>query len=165
MTDIPAEQIQDEARTLLRDSQGLMLASVGGDGEPLASHAPFVLDDQGNPCIYVSRLADHTDNLLRHPRVSLLLARDQADSRNPFTRRRLSLACRAEPVAPETAEHERLLQRMEQRFGATVALLRQLGDFHLLRLRIESGSYVRGFGQAYDLTGPELTPISRKGGS
>lgn len=156
--------LQQEALAFLRQRHGLILATRSAEGSAEAGYAPFIADDQGNPCIYVSELAGHTRNLLRQPEVSVLLIEDEAEARNPFARRRLTLSCRAEWIEPGSEIHARLLDRMEQRFGNTVSLLRGLGDFHLLRLAVDRGSYVRGFGQAYSVAGPGLEITGPKRG-
>ena len=45
---------------------------------------------------------------------------------------------------------------MAERLGGTVGLLRQLGDFHLIKLTPQTGQYIAGFGQAFDIDFAEL---------
>ncbi len=49
-----------------------------------------------------------------------------------------------------------ILDCMEERFGSILGLLRGLRDFHLFAFDIKTGSYVRGFGQAWELRGNTL---------
>jgi putative heme iron utilization protein len=53
-----------------------------------------------------------------------------------------------------------ILDGMAERHGKIVATLRTLADFRLLVLTPESGSYIRGFGQAYRLHGPRLEQMT-----
>ncbi len=148
-----AAQLRAEARALRDRHRTLLLATTGPEG-PEIGYAPCVLDEEEALCIFVSELAAHTRNLLAGSPAAVLFIEPEAEARNPFARRRLSLRCRAEEVTGET--RERLLDRMEAAFGETVALLRGLPDFHLFRLQVESGSYVRGFGQAWKVSGNGL---------
>ncbi len=151
MNDLDLNQIQAEARAFRDDFSTLMLATCSPDGRPEASLAPFILDAQERPCVYLSELAAHTSNLLANPRASLLFAEDENQARNPFARRRLVLQCRAKELQAGSAV--KVLDEMERVFGETVALLRALPDFHLFAFEVEQGSFVKGFGQAWALQG------------
>lgn len=116
---------------------------------PHASYAPTISDNHDNLIIFISDLARHTGNLLTNPRAGLMFIEDEANNKNPFARRRLSYDCRVSELAVDTSEGAALLDALEQRFGNIVRRLRQLPDFHLLRLTPVQGSYVKGFGAAY----------------
>ena len=154
MSDQDASRIQAEARAFRDRFSTLMLATCSPDGRPEASLAPFVLDEQERPCVYLSELAAHTANLLANPRASLLFTGDESEARNPFARERLVLQCRALELRGEKAE--KILTEMEKSFGETLALLRALPDFHLFAFEVEEGSYIKGFGQAWGLEGNHL---------
>jgi putative heme iron utilization protein len=147
----------------MRDAfRSVLLSSLSPQGRPEISYAPFVLDDKEAICIYVSELATHTHNLRANPVASLMFIQDEGKAHNLFARERLVLHCRVEEVTGDAASH--LLARMEQELGKTVALLRSLPDFHLFRFSVETGSYVRGFGQAWPVLGNDLTVGELKGG-
>jgi len=48
------------------------------------------------------------------------------------------------------------MSKDQAKLGKTLALLRTLPDFHLFRFETITGSYIRGFGQAWTLRGNEL---------
>ncbi len=148
------EKLQRQARALRDRHRTLLLATADAEGRPEISYAPYLLDDDQAFCVYLSELAPHTRNLLARPEAGVLFIQPEEEARNPFARERLVLRCRAEEVTGPAREP--LLERMEARFGETLALLRSLPDFHLFRLRVEEGSYVRGFGQAWRLVGNAL---------
>jgi len=129
--------------------KSVLIASTDADNHPHLSYAPTIVDVHDNLLIFISELARHTSNLIDNPRAGLLFIEDEADCKNPFARRRLSYDCRVEEIPTDTAEAGILLDKLEQRFGNIVASLRQLPDFHLMRLIPPRGSYVKGFGAAY----------------
>ncbi len=147
---------RSEARSFRQQFSSVMLATTSADGIPEASYAPVFFDDQERPCIYVSELAQHGKNLLQNPIASLLFIEDEKAARNLFARRRITLRCEAEEIQPDSPAGSELLDRFEARFGRTAALLRTLGDFHLIRFRVVDGCYVRGFGQAYTIADASL---------
>ncbi len=147
---------------LLEEAKTLQLATLDAAGEPSISYAPFVQDDAGNFYIFVSGLASHTQEILHHPQVAVLVIADEQDARQIFARTRATYRCAAEVVAREEARYAQMLDVMEARFGNVVGLLRGLGDFVLFRLTPQSGRFVMGFGQAFVLAGEglrELQPI------
>ncbi len=145
------ESHQQGCEVLLAERRSLLLATVNPSGEPDISYAPFVRDERGNFYIFVSRLAIHTTNLLSRQQASVLFIREEAESRNLFARERLSFRCRVSELLPQDADYKSWLDQMEQQLGGTVAMLRNLPDFHLLRLTPQSGRYVVGFGKAFDV--------------
>ncbi len=162
MTETDPVELQRQARALRDRHRTLLLATADGEGHPEISYAPYLLDEEECFCIYLSELAAHTRNLLARPRAGVLFIQPEEEARNPFARERLVLHCRAEELAGE--ERETLLDRMERAFGETVSLLRSLPDFHLFRLRVETGSYVQGFGRAWSLEGNRLEILELRHG-
>lgn len=135
--------------------QSVQLATVGEDGEPHAGYTPFLMDGI-NVVVYVSQLALHTRDLLSNGQASVMIISDEAEASQIFARTRVSYQCRAEVVARDSADHDALLDRFEQRHGKMIGLLRQLPDFVLFRLVPQRGQLVMGFGKAYRLSGEKL---------
>ncbi len=143
------ESLQQEVRRFRDGFHSVLISTANKKGTPDLGSAPFVLDEQERIHVFISKLAAHTCNLLDDSRACLAFMEADEDCRNPFARKRLILHCRAERVAG--GGRERLLDRMEARFGSILGLLRGLGDFHLFAFQVDSGSYIRGFGQAWEI--------------
>lgn len=151
-----------ELRTTCRTA---ILATASADGVPDASYAPFV-DGGGHDgalLILVSGLARHTANLLHSRRASVLLIEDESAAGQIYGRRRVTYACRVEPVERESAAWTSGVNALQARHGAVVTMLRDLKDFQMLRLVPESGSLVLGFGKAWRLSGPACETIEAVG--
>ena len=149
------DQAQAACRQLLDEGEAAHLATVDADGRPQASYAPCVW--HGGDCyLFLSQLSRHCVNLQRDPRVGLMLLEDAGQAANAFARQRVSLQGRAETVARDDVRFPEVLAGFHRRFGEIMQLLESLPDFHLFRIVAESGSYVRGFGQAYSLEGEGL---------
>jgi putative heme iron utilization protein len=133
------------------------MATISDQHTADASYAPCILDDQSRTCIFISLLAKHTQNLINQPQASLLWIEDEQQATNIFARKRLTLDCSATTVARgDTAEWETLLNQFEQCHGETITLLKTLQDFQLFRFEAHQGLYVRGFGEAYPVSGNSL---------
>jgi heme iron utilization protein len=153
------EELHREARRFHQTFASLLMATVGPDGEPAASYAPYVVDAADCFYIYVSELAAHTANLRRHPRVSVLFIEDEREAPQVFARKRMTYACQVEAIGRETPAFAEILDWFEDRHGPLMKMLRELRDFHLFRLVPERATYVRGFAQAFQLSGDDLRHI------
>lgn len=139
------------------------LATLDQEGAPALGVAPFVRDDRGAFHVFLSGLASHTRDLLRDPRVAVMVTADEGDTPQPFARTRVTYRCVAEVVPREAPEFAAGLDALEERFGAIVRQLRGLGDFVLFRLVPQQGRFVQGFGQAFDLAGDGLRELRHVG--
>lgn len=153
--------IQQEFREFIAAFASAQLATVNAERWPEASYAPLLQHEQ-KFYIYVSELAAHTQNLLARPQASLLFIEDERQARNVFARQRAVLQVSATEISRDSGHWQQILQRMEDRFGSTMELLRSLPDFHLFALTPLSGSYVKGFGKAYRLQGEDLAQITHQ---
>ena len=139
--------LAEQVRQFQESFQNILLASVSVDGRANASTAPCLLL---NGCfhILVSELAQHTNNLLRHPQCHVLFVQDERESTNLFARKRLGLDCQASPISRDEPRWDEIVSEFRQRFGSVAAMVSSLPDFVLFELRPTSGSFVRGFAQA-----------------
>ena len=106
------------------------------EGFPYGSAVPFVLDTHGYPILLVSRLAAHTQDMLRNPSASLTAHGDDV-----VTGARLTLMGRVTEVARESPAARRYLALLPE-----AEVYAGFGDFGFLRLEPVAGHYVGGFG-------------------
>jgi len=158
MTD--SEQNINQAIVELIDSrQSLELATASADGIPCASYAPFVCGEQLQLYVFLSDLAPHTSNIIKNPNVSAMIIEDESNCNNLFARHRLILNCQATRIDRDDQDFRRWIEKYKIRFGAIVDTLEQLADFNLYRLVPNQGHFVKGFGQAYQLSGSSMNQI------
>src|ERR1035437_8917477 len=72
----PEPSHAERCRTLVAPASRGALSTLAADppGYPYGSVASYGLDDRGNPIFFVSLMAEHTQNAIRDPRASLLVA-------------------------------------------------------------------------------------------
>jgi len=117
--------------------------SIHLPGFPFATVLPFVPDENHNPVFFISKLAEHTKNLLADKRASFLIARP--DGENVQTGPRITLVGEVSQVARSVdfvAHFFRHHPDMQQ--------LASFGDFafyglHPLRLRLIAGFGLAGW--------------------
>jgi putative heme iron utilization protein len=134
-----------EARALLRRARSAAfataLAAAGGDAWPYASLVTMACDADASPILLLSDLSDHTRNIRRDDRASLLI--EAASNRaNPQTGPRVTLLGRIVPT-----EDERHRRRFLARHPSA-GLYAGFADFNVYRMVVERAHFVGGFGRA-----------------
>ena len=109
-------------------------------GYPFASILPFMADERHHPVFLVSRLAEHTKNLLADLRASFLVS--SPDGKNVLTAARLTIVGDVMPVDASPDLVARYL-----RYHPDARQYLDLGDFAFFRLVPKRTRYVAGFGQ------------------
>lgn len=145
---------------VLRDKQlSLQMATIDGDGIPEASYAPFVWYE-GACYLFLSELARHAQNLKNNPSIGLLIIEDESATRNQFARRRITWQGQAETIDRENQLFQTVMQSFRHRFGDFIDIIEPLQDFQLFEIVPGSGRFIKGFGQAFQLSGEGLNEIS-----
>ncbi|MBN3804126.1 pyridoxamine 5'-phosphate oxidase [Paraburkholderia sp. Ac-20336] len=121
----------------------------GPGGFPYPSVLPFAPDARHRPTILISRLAEHTHNLLADPRAGFL-AVDAPDG-DVLGGQRATLLGTFEP-APEFV-------RRYLRYHPEAERYLMLGDFSFWTMQIERLRYIGGFGAMGWLDGAELDAL------
>lgn len=135
---------------LLHGSQQASLAthSLAVAGYPFASALPFATDEHQRPVFLLSRLAEHTQNLIADPRASLLVHGVEQDGEFP----RATLVGSVRPIDADADLVARFI-----RYQPAAERFLQLGDFRFYRLEPTQVRVIGGFGQAAWLEGERLT--------
>ena len=149
------QRLLPEIRAFRDSCQTLMMATLDQGANPNVSYVPFALQEDGY-YVLVSEIARHGQNLQVCNRVSIMLIEDESNSRQIYARKRLTFDAMADEIPRETSDWERGVTALHKKHGDIVKNLSQLGDFHLFRLIPEKGLYVKGFGQAFTVSGDEL---------
>ena len=155
---IPDEEVLSEFKAFNKTHSSVILGTVNKDGNADTSYAPCL---QKEDCfyVYISELAVHTANLFNHLNASLLFIEPEDKATNLFKRKRSTIRVEAETVKRGSTKFIEIMDDYMENFGGIMRNLRESQDFHLFRLTPQSGTYVRGFGQAYHIIGNKLDEI------
>ena len=119
------------------------------NGRPFGSHVPYVFGEHWTRAyIHVSRLALHTEHLLRDPRAGLFVSEPDLPGKNPLSLRRMNLQGKAMLLDVNEPDYSGMKARYLARFPQS-AMTFGFADFSLWELRLEAIHFVLGFGQAY----------------
>jgi putative heme iron utilization protein len=113
------------------------------DGRPFGSHVPYVFGEHWTRAyIHVSRLALHSEHLLRDPRVGLFVSEPDRPGKNPLALRRMNLQGEAAMVNVAALNYAEVKERYLARFPQS-AMMFSFADFSLWELRLEGGDHAR----------------------
>ena len=149
-----------EYLNFLKKFRSLQLSTIGKNGRPESSYAPFVVDQNNQFYIYISALARHTKNLLNDSRAGIMFIEPEEQAENIFARKRLTFDCDAEIVVRESQDWMRIMSLFDDFARELMQTLRILPDFQLIRLKPNSGLFVKGFGKAYEISGEKMDQLS-----
>jgi len=130
-----------ESRRLMRAEPAATLSTGQGDeGWPYGSLVLTAVDHAARPILLISTLAEHTKNILRDNRVSLMFD-GTAEYQERLTGPRVTVLGRAEKTDDEHAK-ARFIAR-----HPSAAMYAQFGDFAFYRVEPERAHIVAGFGK------------------
>ncbi|MGO4706348.1 HugZ family protein [Microvirga sp. 2MCAF38] len=135
-------------RLLLRSIRAGALGTLDATGFPFTTLVTVATDSDGSPLILTSRLAAHTGNMERDPRVSLLLA--QTGRGDPLAHPRLTIMGKAYPTTDPRARTRFLARNPKSRLYA------DFPDFSFWRIEILGGHLNGGFARAASLSTQDL---------
>ena len=151
-------ELAADARDLVRRALKASLATIAsGSNYPYASLITTATEASGAPILLISGLAQHTRNLTRDPRASILFDGTGAAG-DPLQGARVTLLGRAEKVEDEAVRRRFLARHPESEFYAGFP------DFAFWRLEVEGAHYIGGFGRIVDFVPAELLADTKGAG-
>ncbi len=150
---VPRDVLIAEIRSLLMGGRAGVLSTTfrGKAHWPYGSLVTYAPDTDGAPIFLFSGLSDHTGNLAKDPKASLLVER-ALRKKNPQQGPRISVLG---TVAPTTSKRHRA-RFLARHPGA--ARYADFGDFGFYRMDIDRVHLVGGFARAQWLKGDEIAP-------
>lgn len=133
----------EEVRSLLAGATTAALATLDEGGHPFGSVAPFGIVADGTPVLCISGMAEHTYNLDRDPRASLLVVEAPRPG-DPLALGRVTLVGTVELVSEAGRDEARAAYLAANPGGIGYV---DFGDFTFRRLVVERIRWVGGFGR------------------
>jgi putative heme iron utilization protein len=152
----------DLQQTLARLIRTQRIAAFGTlrDGAPLVSMVLYAgSKDFSAFYIHASRLAQHTQDMLKDPRVSLMIAETDTGTQDPQTLARVSIRGETIAIPPTAADYEKTKSIYLQKFPAA-AFNFTLGDFSIYKIEPRTARFVAGFGKIFNLTLDDFKQIA-----
>jgi len=123
----------------------LSTISVDVPGYPFGSLTPYSVDREGRPIIYTSFIAQHTQNFLADPKVSLTVIEAANDSSDVQAYGRVTCVGNIQQINPAEGDaSERYF-----RYVPSARQYQRTHDFAFFRLNLVRVRFIGGFGQIY----------------
>jgi heme iron utilization protein len=136
---------------------GRMIAALGTLhlGVPFVSMVTYAVARDGSFILHVSRLAAHTQDMLDHPDVSLLITESEASGKMPQALARVIVQGRAEMLDHDSEKNTDARAVYLSRFPDAAPLF-EFSDFNIFIIEPVSARVIAGFGQADTITGEDF---------
>tara|TARA_Y100000766_G_scaffold234347_1_gene209353 strand:- start:483 stop:1295 length:813 start_codon:yes stop_codon:yes gene_type:complete len=128
------------SRTLVASSGTGTLSTLTDEGYPYGSIVSFIHDDEGNPVILISDMAEHTINARNDQRASMLISEPSGEG-DPLGKARLTLVGSLHLLEDPKIERNDYLEKHKH-----ASFYVDYEDFNFWKLVVKECRYVGGFG-------------------
>ena len=150
---------------LLKPFESTVLGTLGANGYPFSSYAPFYYDGE-KIYIFISNIATHAKNMQTNSKTSAFFIEDESITENMFKRKRISLQCDVQAISRDDTSFDNIMEAFVAKQGDTLTMLMGMADFNLYALTPIYGETTFGFGDAYNIGGEKMNQlVPRTGGS
>ncbi|EAK0827072.1 HugZ family heme oxygenase [Campylobacter fetus] len=132
----------------------VLISSLNGD-HCVCSYAPVVRDDN-DFYILISEVSEHFKSIKENSdKISIMFLEDESKAKTIFARKRASFRSKAVFLDDQK---ESLFSKFESKFSSesAIKMIKNMSDFHIIKIEITKGRFVKGFGAAYDTNGLEI---------
>ncbi|AFI05464.1 HugZ family heme oxygenase [Helicobacter cetorum] len=156
--------VEEEIKAFRESFDSICLATLHPNGHVVCSYASLMFDGK-QYYIYVSEVAEHFASLKHNPEnVEVMFLEDESKAKSAILRKRLRYKTKVRFIE-RGAEFDKAFDAFIEKTGGAggIKTIRTMQDFHLIALDFGKGRYVKGFGQAYDISGDSITYAGAKG--
>jgi heme iron utilization protein len=146
---------------IIRNTRVASLATLRSEAPVISMVAYIASDDFSAFYIHTSRLAQHTVDMQKDKRVSLLITETDDGRPDPQTLARVSIRGAAESIQNGEPGYTPIKEQYLARFPEAAQLF-NLADFNFWRIKPKGGRYVAGLAKAYNITAETLVKVSTR---
>ncbi|MBC2851553.1 pyridoxamine 5'-phosphate oxidase family protein [Cetobacterium sp. 8H] len=153
--DFNPEEIMSEIKEFKDNFKNVILGTLSLNDEINVTNAAYLSYNEEN-YIFVSEIGDHYQNLInKNQTFEVMFIEDESEAANPLARKRLRYKANSEFLKRDY-EFEVILDEFEKKLGPAIKVIRKMEDFHLVKLNLLEGRFVKGFGQAYQVKNNQI---------
>nr|WP_307774394.1 pyridoxamine 5'-phosphate oxidase family protein [uncultured Cetobacterium sp.] len=153
------DEILKETTAFINEFKSVVLGTVSKDGEIDVTYAPHILANNEH-YIFISEIGDHFRNLKENcQKFEIMFLQDECKSTSVVVRKRARFNVTAQ-FLPRDEKFEEILDIFEKNIGDGIKVIRKMQDFHLVKLNVLDGRFVKGFGQAYIIKGNSVSQMT-----
>tara|TARA_B100000965_G_C19575094_1_gene750979 strand:- start:1080 stop:1565 length:486 start_codon:yes stop_codon:yes gene_type:complete len=153
------KQIELKKKKLIENNNSIII-SVNEDDVTDLGYAPYIFYENYY-YIFVSELSTHVKLLLKKNVGTFMIINDETNSQNIWARIRLKFSAKIEVVIRDSEDFSIICEKIRYKHGKTMNLIKQFSDFHLIKIIPSRGTFISGFGNAFNLEGQYLNVINK----
>ena len=153
------KQIELKKKKLIENNNSIII-SVNQDDVTDLGYAPYIFYENYY-YIFVSELSTHVKLLLKQKVGTFMIINDETNSQNIWARIRLKFSAKIEVIIRDSEEFNIICEKIRYKHGKTMNLIKQFSDFHLIKIIPSRGTFISGFGNAFNLEGQYLNVINK----
>ena len=153
------KQIELIKKKLISNTKSIII-SVNEDNSGDLGYAPY-FHDHNYYYIYASELSTHIKLLLKKKIGTFMIINDEFVSQNIWARIRLKFDAKINIIRRNNEDFHNICEKIRSRHGQTMNLIKQFSDFHLIKIIPSRGTFISGFGNAFNLEGQYLNVINK----
>ena len=153
------KQIELKKKKLIENNNSLII-SVNSDDIIDLGYAPYIFYENYY-YIFVSELSTHVKLLLKKNVGTFMIINDETNSQNIWARIRLKFSAKIEVIIRDSEDFGIICEKIRYKHGKTMNLIKQFSDFHLIKIIPSRGTFISGFGNAFNLEGQYLNVINK----
>ncbi|EAK0956815.1 hypothetical protein A0Z76_02380 [Campylobacter lari] len=157
------ENLKKEINDFINEFNSVCIASLSKDNEVMCSYAPLIKSKYGF-FIYISEISEHFSNIKNNPNnIEIMFLEDECKAVSAILRKRLRYKCEAIFMQRDEKFDEIYDEFLSQNNNdESIKMIKNMQDFHLIKLNFKEGRFVKGFGQAYDMKDQIITHAKGK---
>lgn len=133
-------------KKILEKQKTLMISSLDKDNKAMTSYSPYVTE-WDKFYIYISKIAEHYNNIVKNPEISIMIIEDEKDADITFARERVSFRGTAKILK----DNKEIIEKLSERQGKAIMGVLVGMDFDVFEIEVSNGRLVKGFGKAFDV--------------
>ena len=145
------KQIELKKKKLIENNNSIII-SVNEDDVTDLGYAPYIFYENYY-YIFVSELSTHVKLLLKQ--------KVEINSQNIWARIRLKFSAKIEVIIRDSEDFIIICEKIRYKHGKTMNLIKQFSDFHLIKIIPSRGTFISGFGNAFNLEGRYLNVTNK----
>ena len=153
------KQIELKKKKLIENNNSIII-SVNEDDVTDLGYAPYIFYENYY-YIFVSELSTHVKLLLKQKVGTFMIINDETNSQNIWARIRLKFSAKIKVVIRDSEDFSIICEKIRYKHGKTMNLIKQFSDFHLIKIIPSRGTFISGFGNAFNLEGQYLNVINK----
>lgn len=161
---LDAPEVKKELEDFMNGFGSVVISSLSPDNEVICSYAPL-LRYEDKYYIYISQVSEHYKSIKSNPKnLEIMFLEDESSAKSVILRKRVRFRAEASFIE-RNDEFDKVFDTFEKTTEGMggIKTIRNMEDFHLVKLEFGKGRFVKGFGQAYDIKNGEISYIGGAG--